>query len=335
MGMRYLGVAGLLLGLAVAAGPARAEDRIRILCPTWSGYAPVFVADDLGYFAKLGIIVEIRFEDERPNVMAAMVRGDIEMDMRTIGEYQGRPRDETTPGIIIGTIDQSLGGDGVIADGAIATTADLKGKVLASEPNIPARLLLQLDLKKHGLTLADLSIKDISTADTVPVFADPSIAAVATFQPFLSQALEKLAARKPHVLVSSSDYPGIVTDVIIVRQDDLKQHPEKYRKFLAGIYHAIHYFETDRTDFIKRAAPHFNLSPEDFEASIKGSLVYTGYSMVKADLGVPGAPGPLYRTFETVMQLNLENGAADHHLVADKAIDNSVIAAVAPSDLGE
>ena len=48
--------------------------------------------------------------------MAAMARGDIEVDMRTVGEHQGRPRDESTPGIIIGTIDQSLGGDGVIVD---------------------------------------------------------------------------------------------------------------------------------------------------------------------------------------------------------------------------
>lgn len=335
MASRVRWTAGLLLGLALAAGPVRAEERIRILCPTWSGYAPVFVAQDLGYFAKLGITVEIRFEDERPNVMAAMARGDIEMDMRTIGEYQGRPRDETTPGIIIGTIDQSTGGDGVIAEGAIATSADLKGKVLASEPNIPARLLLQLDLKKYGMTLKDLSIKDISTADTVPVFSDPSIAAVATFQPFLSQTLDKLAQRKPHVLVSSSDYPGIVTDVIIVRQDDLQQHPDKYRKYLAGIYRAVHYFDTDRADFIKRAAPHFNLSPAEFEESIKGSLVYTSYAMVKGYLGTPGAPGTLYKTFDTVMQLNLENGAADHHLVAEKAIDNSVFAALAPADLGE
>lgn len=335
MASRVRWTAGLLLGLALAAGPARAEEHISILCPTWSGFAPVFVAQDLGYFAKLGITVEIRFEDERPNVMAAMARGDIEMDMRTIGEYQGRPRDETTPGIIIGTIDQSTGGDGVVAEGAIATSADLKGKVLASEPNIPARLLLQLDLKKYGMTLKDLSIKDISTADTVPVFSDPSIAAVATFQPFLSQALEKLAQRKPHVLVSSSDYPGIVTDVIIVRQDDLKAHPDKYRKFLGGIYHAIRYFESDRADFIKHAAPHFNLSPAEFEDSIKGSLVYTSYAMAKTALGRPGAPGAMYQTFDTVMQLNLENGAADHKLAADKSIDNTVIASLAPADLGE
>jgi NitT/TauT family transport system substrate-binding protein len=319
----------------LAAGAARAEDKIRILCPTWSGFAPVFVAQDLGYFDKLGITVDIRFEDERPNVMAAMARGDIEMDMRTVGEYQGRPRDETTPGVIIGTIDQSTGGDGVVAEGAIVTSADLKGKVLASEPNIPGRLLLQLDLKKHGLSLSDLSIKEISTADTVPVFADPSIAAVATFQPFLSQTLDKLGQRKPHVLVSSSDYPGIVTDVIIVRQDDLKAHPDKYRKFLAGIYRAVRYFDSDHADFIKRAAPHFNLSPVEFEESIKGSLAYTSYTMAKTALGVPGAPGTMYQTFDTVMQLNLENGAADHTLAPDRSIDNSVIASLAPADLGE
>jgi NitT/TauT family transport system substrate-binding protein len=335
MVMRTRWAAGMLAGLALATGTARAEEKIRILCPTWSGFAPVFVAQDLGYFDKLGIAVEIRFEDERPNVMAAMARGDIEMDMRTVGEYQGRPRDEATPGVIIGMIDQSLGGDGVVADGAIASTADLKGKVLASEPNIPGRLLLQLDLKKHGLSLGDLQIKEISTADTVPVFADPSIAAVATFQPFLSQALDKLASRKPHVLVSSSDYPGIVTDVIIVRQDDLMADPAKYRKFLAGIFRAARYFETDKADFVKRAAPHFNLSPEEFAASIEGSLAYTGYKPVKDALGSPGAPGPFYQTFDTVMALNLENGAADHRLSAAKSIDNAVIAAVTPGDLGE
>ena len=66
-----------------------------------------------------------------------MARGDIEVDMRTVGEHQGRPRDDTTPGIIIGTIDKSLGGDGVIVDGSIKSAADLKGKTVAAEPNIP------------------------------------------------------------------------------------------------------------------------------------------------------------------------------------------------------
>jgi NitT/TauT family transport system substrate-binding protein len=185
---RQLLAAGIAAGLLAAAAPAFAEDQIRILCPTWSGYAPIFVAADLGYFKAMNLNVNIKFDDERADVMAAMARGDIEMDLRTVGEYQGRPRDASTPGVIIGTIDESLGGDGVIADGSIKSVADLKGKVVASELNIPGRLLLQLDLKKYGMTLKDLKLKEIASADTVSVFADPSVAAVVSYEPYLSQA---------------------------------------------------------------------------------------------------------------------------------------------------
>ncbi len=333
MSFKRILAAGFGLAVAMSVSAAHADDKIRILCPTWSGYAPVFVANDLGYFKALGIDVDIKFEDERPNVMAAMARGDIEMDMRTVGEYQGKPRDADTPGIIIGTIDESLGGDGVVADGSIKSVEDLKGKTVASEPNIPARLLLQLALKKKGMTLNDLNVKQIATADTVAVFADSSIAAVATYQPFLSQALDKIKMRSPKVLVSSSDYPGIIVDVIIVRQDDLKANPEKYRKFLIGIFKAIEYFKTDKTDFIKLAAPHFNLKPQEFADSIEGSLVYTSYKDTAEYFGTPAKPGSLYGIFGTVMQLNLENGAADHKLVPAKQIDSSIMAKISASDL--
>jgi len=321
------------LSLSLTATVAKADGTIRILCPTWSGYAPVFVAQELGYFKKLGVDVSIKFEDERPNVMAAMARGDIEMDMRTVGEYQGKPRDAKTPGVIIGTIDQSLGGDGVISSGDITSVDQLKGKTVASEPNIPGRLLLQMELKKKGMTLADLDVKQIATADTIAVFSDPSIAAVVSYQPNLSQAVDKVPQRKPHILVSSAQYPGIIVDVIIARQDDLKANPEKYKKFMIGIFKAIDYFKSNKADFIKLAAPHFNLSPDEFAASIEGSLDYTGYKETSEYFGKPGAPGSLYKVFDEVMQLNLENGAAENNLKAAEQIDNSIIAGITDADL--
>lgn len=329
-GLFSLAVASLLLS---AANSASADDKIRILCPTWSGYAPIFVASDLGYFKAMGLTVELKFDDERADVMAAMARGDIEMDLRTVGEYQGRPRDENTPGVIIGTIDESLGGDGVIAAGSIKSISDLKGKIVASELNIPGRLLLQLDLKKHGMTLKDLQLKEIATADTVSVFADKSVSAVVSYEPYLSQAKKVDAFRQPTEIVSSAKYPGYIVDVIIVRADDLKANPAKYRNFLIGIYKAINYYNSDPSGFIKLAAPHFNLSPADFKASIDGSLVYTGLSQTKSEIGTTAKPGSLYGVFNTLMGLNLENGAATTKLSATKSIDNTVITKISSSDL--
>ena len=125
-----------------AAVPALAQDTtIRVLAPTWVGFAPALVAQDLGCYAEEGYSLDFRFEDDRANVMAAMERGDIDADMRTVGEHQGRPRVPDTPGTIIGTIDISVGGDGVVVDGSIENVSDLEGMTVAIEPKIPARLL--------------------------------------------------------------------------------------------------------------------------------------------------------------------------------------------------
>jgi NitT/TauT family transport system substrate-binding protein len=326
-------VTGVATSFLASAATAHAEDTIRILCPTWSGYAPIFVAQDLGYFKSMGLNVDIKFDDERADVMAAMARGDIEMDLRTVGEYQGRPRDANTPGVIIGTIDESLGGDGVIASGAIKSIPDLKGKVVASELNIPGRLLLQLELHKYGMTLNDVKLKEIATADTVSVLADSSVAAVVSYQPYMSQALKVDAFRQPTEIVSSAQYPGYIVDVIIVRADDLKADPQKYRNFLIGVYKAVDYYNKDPKDFIKLAAPHFDLSPADFKASIDGSLVYTGLANTQSQIGTAAKPGTLYGVFNTLMGLNLENGAANHHLSATKSIDPSIVSSISQNDL--
>jgi NitT/TauT family transport system substrate-binding protein len=226
-----------------------------------------------------------------------------------------------------------LGGDGVVAAGDIRSVADLKGRNVASEANIPARLLLQLALKRHGMSLEDLHLKEIATADTVPIFADGSIAAVASYEPFVSQAVKNDGARQPHVLLSSRDYPGMIVDVLAVRREDLAANPAKYRKLLIGIYKATAFFQADPAGFIRLAAPHYDISEADFRASIDGTLSYTPLDWAAAALGKPGAPGTLYGVFDQVMALNLENGAASTKLDAATSIDNSVIATIGPADL--
>jgi len=326
--MKMRGISTILGALAFSAagfaGSAAADDTISCAYPFWPGFAPVHLAQELGYFAEEGLTVNETFDDDRSNVLPALERGDIQCDMRTVGEHQGRPRTPETQGTIIGTIDISLGGDGVVADGSIKTAADLKGKVFAAEPNVPARLLAQLALKEHGLTFADLEVRDIASADAIAVFADPEVAAAATYEPTLTQALKASNKEGAHILVSSKDYPGLITDVIVARTDDLKANPEQYRKFLRGVYRAIDYFKTNHAEAIKIMAPHFKLSPEEYEELLV-NLEYTPYEEAVEYLGTSGQRGKLHDLFDTVMQLNIENGAADVKLDSNQQIDNSII----------
>ena len=314
------------VGSVCMATSAMAQDTIRVLAPTWVGFAPALVASDLGYFEEQGLTVEFSFEDDRANVMAAMERGDIDVDMRTVGEHQGAPRTDSTPGTIIGTIDQSVGGDGVVADGSITSVADLKGKVVAIEPNIPARLLLQMALQKQGLSLADVELREIATADTVAVFSDTSIAAVGTYEPFLSQTVTIVPERNPRILVSSKDEPDLIIDIITARDAELAANPEKFRKFLRGIYRAVDFYKKDPAKFAELAAPHYGLTPEEVTGIIDSSLKYTTFEEAAAYLGTPGAPGTLHADFDAIMALNVQFGAATETLDAAKEIDSSIIA---------
>ena len=326
--MNKLHTAVSVFAVLAFAAPAHADENIRMLAPTWPGYAPVHVANDLGCFSKEGITVDYKFEDDRSNVIAAYARGDIDVDMRTVGEHQSRPRDAETPGVIIGVIDESVGGDGVIADASVASVADLKGKTLAAEPNIGARLLLQMELKKSGLTFNDLQIKDIATADTAAVFSDDSISAVATYEPFMSQAVKNSTRQGAKVLLSSKDFPGIIIDVITARKEDLAANPKKYQSFLKCIYSTIEFSKADPQKYAELAAPHFGLTPAEVTEILNTSIAYIPLDEAKTYLGKPGERGKLHDTFDTIMQLNLENGAADNKLDSNQQIDNATVNAV-------
>jgi NitT/TauT family transport system substrate-binding protein len=321
-------VAATLAALAVSfGGPARAapsDNSISCMMPVWPGFAPVYLANQLGYFQQEGLTVTEKFDDDRTDALAAFTNGSINCYLRTVGEYQGRPFSPDAVGTIIGTIDMSLGGDGVAAGGDIKTPADLRGKVVASEPNIPARLILQAALKRYHLTFHDLTIKEISTADALAVFTDPHVAAVAAFEPELSAAVEKSGRPGAHILVSSRDYPGIILDTIIARNADLAANPEKYRKLLRGIYRAIDYIGQHHDRAVAIMARHFKMTPAEFESVLK-NLKYTPYEEALSYMGTPGQPGKIYGIFSEVMELNLENGASDVRLDANKQIDNRLI----------
>ena len=50
---------------------AEAKDLYEIKCvfPYWTGFAPTFLARDLGYFEEEGLKVDIVFDDDRGNVL--------------------------------------------------------------------------------------------------------------------------------------------------------------------------------------------------------------------------------------------------------------------------
>lgn len=84
-----------------------------------------------------------------------------------------------------------------------------------------------------------MNVRLIATDDGQAVFEDPQVAAVASWEPMMSEIVANTSREGSHILLSSKDFMGLITDVVIVNKTDYEENPEKYGKFLRGIYRAV------------------------------------------------------------------------------------------------
>ncbi|MCV6593430.1 MAG: ABC transporter substrate-binding protein [Silicimonas sp.] len=320
----------LLAPLAIAlttsfgAGAAQAKDSISCVFPFWFGFAPVFVAQEEGYFESEDLTVTTAFDNDRANVLPAMASGSIECTMRTIGESMSRPRQADTTGTVIGTIDISVGADGVVASGDIQSVEDLVGKTMAGEINHPGTTLVQHALSEKGLSIKDVEIQLIATDDSAAVFEDPNVAAVATWEPMMGSIVKNSGRDGAHLLLTSADYEGLITDVILVRTDDYQANPEKYAKFLRGIYRAIDLYIEDPDKFIAISAPFFDTPPAEMKEALAG-VKYTSFEESAAYLPSAAGDGKLKEVFDAFNGINLALDLQDAALDYQPYVDGSLL----------
>src|SRR5258708_35128264 len=91
-GILRLAIAGLLA--FAASGIARADDALkaRIGVLRLSSSAPVFIAQDKGYFREAGLEVELRFFDAAQPIAVATTSGDVDFGITavTAGDLETR-----------------------------------------------------------------------------------------------------------------------------------------------------------------------------------------------------------------------------------------------------
>ena len=193
------------------------------------------------------------------------------------------------------------------------------------EPNLPARLIMQMALKDQcGLSISDTNLLDIAAADAIGVFADTNVAAVGTYEPVLSQVVTTHTDRGAHIVASSKDYDDLILDIVMVHTDELKAHPDKYRRFLKAVYRAVDYFYANQEEAIPIIAAHFSVTPDDFRQTLP-NFRYTGLDEAQALIGSVDEEGRVYQVFRDAMELNLDFGASDEELLPENHIDRSVV----------
>ena len=310
-------VAATLLSQGSAA---QAQDLIRCAYPYWFGFAPTPVAMGMGYFEEEGLEVTTVFDNDRANVMPGLEIGDIDCTMRTIGEHMSRPLAADSDLVVIGVIDVSVGADGVVAGPGIDKVTDLVGKIFAGEINHPGTIMTAHALKQAGYDFnKDVEVRMIATDDASAVFEDSEVAAVATWEPMLSEIVANTSRKGSKILLSSADFNGLITDVVIVNKTDYEANREKYAKFMRGIYRAVDLFNKDPQKFLEVAAPTYDVTPDQMKADL-GGVYYTSYEDALEFFGIGQSP-KLKDVIESLTAINVDLDLMDQAIAYEAIVD--------------
>ncbi|MDI3522496.1 MAG: NitT/TauT family transport system substrate-binding protein [Bacillota bacterium] len=272
---------------------APGTTSLTITLPTWTGYGPLFLAKDKGFFTKHGLDVKLTVVQglaERKQALA----GNQVQGMATAQDVQVTLAAAGLPIKVVWALDESAGGDGILAKDDIKSVADLKGKTVALEVGSTSHLFLLTALQQAGLSDQDVKIAQMSAADAGAAFVSGKVDAAVTWEPWLSKAV---AQKKGHVLLSSQDLPGIIVDSVSLRSDFVAAHPEAVQGFVAALAEAMDYYKANPDEAAALMAKGLGIEVKEFTATAQG-LHFFDAAGNKAFFGTPEKPGGLYATTE-------------------------------------
>lgn len=315
------GLIAICLAIAVLIpGCAEEKEPFSIGFNEWVGFAPFFLAKEKGYYGDLD--VRMNFIALEGDKRAGLYADRFQMICETMDMFQTERDTADYPGKIVFAVDESFGGDGVLAVEDIKTISDLKDRTVVSEPGLPAHFVLQYLLHQEGMTLKDVNLTTMTSSDAANAFIAGKADVAGTYEPYLSKAINEREGA--HLLVSSKDLPGLIVDVAIVNEKTLKERKKDVQKVFTGWCKAMEYFEQNEDDAIAIMAKAFKLSVEEFKETISG-LRYFGYERNQQLFGTEESKGSVFKTFEVAGATLKENGITKMTASPEDKIDLSIV----------
>ena len=155
------------LGL-IGAGSAAAEP-LKVAHSTWVGYGPLYVAKEKGFFEEEGLEVELIVMEDPKLRFPALAAGQIDIAVTTVDTMLNFLNEDQSY-VYLFAIDDSKGGDGIVANKEIASVADLKGKSVAYGEGSVSQFYLGVVLKEAGLSIADVETQNMTAGDAGAAF---------------------------------------------------------------------------------------------------------------------------------------------------------------------
>ncbi|QSJ17435.1 ABC transporter substrate-binding protein [Nostoc sp. UHCC 0702] len=211
---------------------------LKVQFASFVGEYPGIIAQEKGFFKAQGVDVELIHKRYTQLERANFSAGKYDGTTASLGSFIIlSTTNSDIQGVMI--IDESTGADVVVAQSQIKTVADLKGKKLGTNLGGFSEVFVTEMLKTANLTSDDVNLVKLEPLEIPQSLKNNVIQAGHTWQPYLSEAI-KLGG---HILFTSKQTPGLILDMIIFRNDTIRDRPEDIRAFVRGWLEAATYWK--------------------------------------------------------------------------------------------
>ncbi len=314
-----LALIGGVAAAALASPGSAAAETVRIAHSTWVGYGPLYVARDKGFFKNHGIDVELIVMEDPKDRFPAMLADKIDMIASTVDTgilYLKKP-DQFK---YVVAIDDSDGGDGIVALKDVTSIGDLKGKSVAVSEGSVSEFYLNVLLEKAGLKESDLKTVNMAAPEAGAAFVAKKVDAAVTWEPWLSRGKQTDFG---HLLVDSSTTPGLITDVVTATTDYVDKHPKETKAVVDAWNEAVAYVRAhpdESNEIMAKGVGGWLKDPKVFGETLSGIKFY-GAEDNKTFFGTKEKPGPLKNTVQEAIDVWSSHGKLQVKVTPDDIID--------------
>ncbi len=304
---------------SAATANGKSSEPLKVTLPTWTGYGPLFLAKEKGFFEKNGVDVELSIIEGLGERKAALAGGKID-GMATALDVQVTLAGADIPVQVVWLLDDSYGGDGILVKNDINDVKDLKGKQVAFEVGSTSQMLALTALEQGGLTEDDITVVQMSAGDAGAAFAAGKVDAAVTWEPWLTKGAEA----NGKVLLTTKDLPGIILDTVAFKEDVIKDRPEDIKAFVKAMGEAMDYWKENEKEANEIMAKGLNIDVKEFEATVTGLKFFTQEDNAKL-FGTENEKGSIYQSAENAIQFYKDQDMLEKDLKADDVINGSFI----------
>ncbi|SNY94401.1 NitT/TauT family transport system substrate-binding protein [Cohaesibacter sp. ES.047] len=289
---------------ATSYSSAFAED-LTIGFSTWVGYGPLYIAQEEGFFEDEGLDVDlVKMEDVKTR-MPALSAGRIDVAATTVDTVLGFTT-EAHPLTYLFAVDDSSGGDGIVANKDIASVADLKGKKVAYTEGSVSQFFLGALLKDVGLKVSDVESLNMTAGDAGAAFVAGQVDAAVTWEPWLTRGKQ---ADHGKILVDSSSTPGLITDIMVTTKEAYAKRGDDFKALYRAWSKAVAWQQANPEAADKIMAKGVGGWLEDAEvfAETRAGIVYYDSAKNESFMDPANADG-IMKTIKAAAELGKEAG---------------------------